>query len=59
VPAAREWPILSGQHAQYLQAQLRAYKGGERINSHMQAAIARFGETEFAALAAYYSQLAP
>ncbi len=59
VPAAKEWPILSGQHAAYLKSQLLAYKNGERINSHMQAAIARFGEAEFAALAAYYSQVAP
>ncbi len=59
VPAANEWPILAGQHATYLAAQLGKYKSGERVNSHMQAAIARLGEPEFAALAAYYSQLQP
>lgn len=59
VPAAQEWPILAGQHAQYLYKQLLSYKSGERINSHMQAAIAGLGDAEFAALAAYYSQVKP
>jgi len=59
VPVADEWPILAGQHAPYLQKQLQAYKSGARINPLMQAAIAHLGDEEFAALAAYYSQLAP
>ncbi len=59
VPAAKEWPILAGQHARYLHTQLLAYKRGERINGHMQAAIAHLGEEQFAALAAYYSQVKP
>lgn len=59
IPATTDWPILAGQHAPYLQNQLLAYKSGVRVNSHMAAAIARFGEAEFKALAAYYSQLAP
>jgi cytochrome c553 len=58
VPVADEWPVLAGQHAPYLQKQLAAYKSGARINPLMQAAIAHLGDTEFAALAAYYSQLA-
>ena len=56
-PVADEWPILSGQHATYLQTQLLAYKRGERVHPLMQAAVAKLAETEFAALAAYYSQL--
>jgi cytochrome c553 len=59
VPAANEWPIIAGQHAQYLQKQLAAYKSGARVNPHMQAAIAHLGEEQFKALAAYYSQLSP
>lgn len=59
VPATNDWPILAGQHAPYLEKQLLAYKSGARVNSHMAAVIARFGEPEFKALAAYYSQLAP
>jgi cytochrome c553 len=58
-PVTSEWPIIVGQHAPYLQKQLADFKSGERVNSHMQAAIARFGEPEFAALAAYYSQHKP
>lgn len=58
-PAANEWPILAGQHAPYLKRQLLAYQEEERIHSLMQAAIAHLGEEEFAALAAYYSQLQP
>ncbi|HEY7775132.1 MAG TPA: c-type cytochrome [Kineobactrum sp.] len=56
-PVADEWPILAGQHAPYLRQQLLAYKSGERIHPLMQAAISKLGEKEFAALAAYYSQL--
>lgn len=58
-PVANEWPILNGQHAAYLQNQLAMFKSGERKNSHMQAAVARLGDAEFAALAAYYSQREP
>lgn len=56
-PVADEWPILAGQHATYLQTQLLAYKRGERVHPLMQAAVAKLAEKEFAALAAYYSQL--
>ncbi len=58
-PVANEWPIIAGQHGPYLEAQLAAFKEGRRVNSHMQAAISYLGEAEFAALAAYYSQLKP
>lgn len=58
-PATDAWPILIGQHAPYLQSQLAAFKSGERINSHMAAAINQMGDAQFAALAAYYSQLKP
>lgn len=56
-PVANEWPILSGQHAAYLQGQLLAYKRGDRIHPLMQAAVAPLDEDGFAALAAYFSQL--
>ncbi|MEX2489436.1 MAG: cytochrome c [Pseudomonadales bacterium] len=58
-PVANEWPIIAGQYAAYLEQQLKAYKKGERIHPAMQAAIANFDEKDFAALAAYYSQLEP
>lgn len=56
-PVADEWPILAGQHADYLETQLLAYKRDERIHPLMQAAVSRLDEEAFAALAAYYSQL--
>lgn len=56
-PVANAWPILAGQHAEYLQTQLLAYKRGERIHPFMQAAVAEVPEKEFDALVAYYSQL--
>ena len=59
VPVANEWPVLAGQQAPYLQKQLAAFKSGERVNPLMQMAVGQLGEAEFAALAAYYSQLAP
>ena len=55
----QEWPNLAGQQAAYLKKQLQAYKAGERISSQMQAVVHRMGDGEFAALAAYYSQLKP
>lgn len=58
-PATSAWPVIAGQHAPYLQKQLAAFKEGTRVNGHMAAAISRLGEAEFAALAAYYSQLDP
>ena len=58
-PAAPVWPNLAGQQSPYLAQQLAAFKSGERTSPHMQTVLARFGEKEFAALAAYYSQLAP
>lgn len=59
VPATKEWPILAGQHASYLNKQMLAFKHEERIHPLMQAALQRFGDAQFGALAAYYSQLKP
>ena len=58
-PVAGVWPNLAGQQARYLQTQLRAYKSGQRVHAHMQTVLKPFGDAEFAALAAYYSQLQP
>jgi cytochrome c553 len=59
IPATSEWPILAGQHATYLQKQMAMFKSGERANALMSAALSGLGDPEFAALAAYYSQLKP
>ncbi|QIB67516.1 cytochrome c4 [Kineobactrum salinum] len=58
-PATDEWPVLAGQHAAYLELQLLSFKRGERIQPLMQAAVGKLSAKEFAALAAYYSQLQP
>ena len=58
-PAANEWPVVAGQQAAYLQKQLAAYKSGARVNAHMATVVKPFGDAEFKALAAYYSQLKP
>ena len=58
-PVAETWPIIAGQGAAYLFRQLAAFKGGARVHPHMQAAVNRFGDDQFVALAAYYSQLEP
>ncbi len=52
-------PPLAGQHAEYLQAQLVAWKQGQRKNSlDLMAPIAqRLSEKDMQALAAYFSQV--
>lgn len=57
VPVATRWPVLAGQQAAYLQQQLNNYKGDKRIHPLMQAAVGKINAVDFAALAAYYSQL--
>jgi cytochrome c553 len=59
IPVAQVWPNLAGQHAAYLQAQLKAYKSGSRQHPHMQTVLIPLDDAQFAALAAYYSQLKP
>ena len=59
VPAAQVWPVIAGQQAAYIEKQLAAYKSGVRVNGHMATVVKPFGEAEFKALAAYYSQLKP
>ncbi len=56
-PVAKVWPNLAGQQAQYLQQQLSAFKRGERVSPLMHTVLMPIDEENFAALAAYYSQL--
>lgn len=58
-PVANAWPNIGGQQAAYLYKQLSAYKRGARIHPHMQVAVRELDDADFAALAAYYSQLDP
>ena len=59
IAANDEWPNLAGQQARYIENQLRGFKHGTRKNSLMQMVVADFKAEDFAALAAYFSQLQP
>ena len=50
-----EWPKLAGQHAQYLENQLHAYKSGERKNPIMAGQVAALSEQDIKDLAAYFA----
>lgn len=55
-----EFPRLAGQHAQYLEAQLRAFRSGSRLsnpNAMMRDISARLSDDEIAALARYIADL--
>jgi cytochrome c553 len=53
-----ENPILAGQHAEYLAAQLRAYRGGERENPLM-TPMANLSDDEIANIAVYLAARPP
>ena len=56
IPA--EYPRLSGQHAEYTAAQLKAFRSNERANNKPMHEIARYlTDTEIAALADYIAGL--
>ena len=59
VTANDEWPNLAGQHAKYLEAQLHAFSSGARENGLMQNILKSIDPDDFAALAAYFSQIKP
>ncbi len=54
-----EFPILAGQHADYLLHTLRAYQSGDRVNAIMNGQAADLSEEDMRDLAAFYSQLEP
>ncbi len=56
IPA--QYPRLSGQHAEYVESSLRAYRAGERANNAQMLAIAaNLSDREIAALADYAAGL--
>jgi cytochrome c553 len=57
--AAPAFPHLSGQHAAYIERQLRDFKSGKRKNRVMRAMVEDLGEADFKALAAYYERTLP
>lgn len=52
-----QFPRLAGQHPEYLEQQLKAFKEGSRKSGPMQAIIANLSEADFKALAAYFGSL--
>ena len=52
-------PNLAGQQADYLVAQLRAFKGGTRHNDLMEAIAAQLSDAEMTALARYWNSQSP
>lgn len=54
-----EWPSLAGQHAKYLEKQLREYKSGVRQNAIMAGMAAILSDEDIVNVAAYYESLTP
>jgi cytochrome c553 len=54
-----EYPNLAGQHAQYLEHALQAYRGGQRKNAVMAGMAAALTDRDIKELAAYYSSQRP
>jgi cytochrome c553 len=55
-----QYPRLAGQHADYIAAQLKAFRAGDRANDPnqmMRATAVRLDDKEIAALAEYLSGL--
>lgn len=50
-----QWPKLAGQHAEYIFAQLQAFKRKERINAIMNAQAANLTARDMRDLAAYFA----
>lgn len=51
------WPNLAGQHAQYLQQQLQAYKTGQRANPIMAGNVAPLTPEDMVQIANYFAGL--
>lgn len=49
------WPNLAGQHAQYIVAQLKAYKSGARENASMAPMAAGLEEADMEEIGAFYA----
>jgi cytochrome c553 len=54
-----EYPNLAGQHADYLEHALRAYRGGQRKNAVMGGMAAALTDQDIKELAKYYSSQRP
>ncbi len=50
-----QYPNIKGQKAMYIEAQLKAYRAGERLNKLMQSQAVALDDRTIKALAMYYS----
>ncbi|HQT30007.1 MAG TPA: c-type cytochrome [Thiobacillus sp.] len=55
--AATGFPRLAGQSTAYLEKQLRAFAGGQRVSPQMQAIASALDDSQIRAVAAYYGKL--
>ena len=53
------WPRLAGQHASYLEKQLRDFKSGKRTDPTMQGMVAALTDEDMVNLAAFYASQKP
>jgi cytochrome c553 len=53
------FPRLAGQHAAYIERQLRDYKSGRRVSSAMQPMVADLNASDFKALGAWFASRQP
>ena len=53
------WPNLAGQHARYIEKQLRDFRDGKRRNPQMSPMAANLSDADIADLAAYYAAQEP
>ena len=58
-PAAPTFPTLDGQHAAYLEKQLREYKSGKRKSAVMAPLIGTLKKQQLRAMAAHFASQAP
>ena len=54
-----EWPVLAGQHEQYIHKQLQAFKSGTRKNPLMTPMAMSLSDDDMADLGAYFSSQKP
>ena len=54
-----EWPNLAGQHASYIEQQLKLFKDGVRQNASMAPMVANLSPEDMQALGKHFAALAP
>jgi len=57
-PLTPDYPLLAGQHEDYLMHTLKAYKSGKRKNAIMAGIVGSLADKDMAAIAAFYANQA-